>query len=216
MTGGRYGAVAEDRSDAGGWAGSQAGRGRGALHGLASRSPGRRRAWQEIRQLARPAVAVRVRPRGGPGDPRLGRGRGGDESGRKAHAHHSAGNGLWVEGSGRGDSPQRHARLRRRADRGQVVPRCNVHVEWERGPGEAFVDNRYSRRHRMLFDGGAEVAGSSSPHVVRPPLSDPTAADPEEIIVDAPSSCHLLWFLSLAAQAGLRRRPKEGGAGRGP
>jgi organic hydroperoxide reductase OsmC/OhrA len=84
------------------------------------------------------------------------------------------------------------------------VSRYNVHVEWERGPDEAFVDNRYSRRHRMLFDGGAEVAGSSSPHVVRPPLSDPTAVDPEEAFVASLSSCHMLWFLSLAAQAGFR------------
>ncbi len=84
------------------------------------------------------------------------------------------------------------------------MPRYNVHVEWERGPGEAFVDNRYSRRHRMLFDGGAEVAGSSSPHVVRPPLSDPAAVDPEETFVASLSSCHMLWFLSLAAQAGFR------------
>ncbi len=84
------------------------------------------------------------------------------------------------------------------------MSRYNVHIEWERGADEPFVDNRYSRRHRMLFDGGAEVAGSSSPHVVRAPLSDPTAVDPEEAFVASLSSCHMLWFLSLAAQAGLR------------
>jgi organic hydroperoxide reductase OsmC/OhrA len=84
------------------------------------------------------------------------------------------------------------------------VSRYSVHVEWERGPDEPFLDNRYSRRHRMVFDGGAEVAGSSSPHVVRTPMSDPTAVDPEEAFVASLSSCHMLWFLSLAAQAGLR------------
>ena len=74
-----------------------------------------------------------------------------------------------------------------------------ANVIWERG-GEAFVDNRYSRRHVIRFDGGAQVAGSSSPHVMKPPLSDPSAVDPEEMFVASLSSCHMLWFLSLAAK----------------
>ena len=74
-----------------------------------------------------------------------------------------------------------------------------ANVMWERG-GEAFVDNRYSRRHVIRFDGGAQVAGSSSPHVMKPPLSDPSAVDPEEMFVASLSSCHMLWFLSLAAK----------------
>jgi organic hydroperoxide reductase OsmC/OhrA len=76
-------------------------------------------------------------------------------------------------------------------------------VRWERGI-QAFVDNRYSRLHRWSFDGGAEVAGSSSPQTVRPPLSDPAAVDPEEAFVASIASCHMLWFLSLAAKRGFR------------
>jgi len=76
-----------------------------------------------------------------------------------------------------------------------------VVIEWQRGDA-AFTDHRYSRRHRWRFDGGAEVAGSSSPHVVRAPYSDPAAVDPEEAFVAALSSCHMLWFLDLAARAG--------------
>ncbi len=75
-------------------------------------------------------------------------------------------------------------------------------VDWQRDPGERFTDNRYSRRHRLTFDGGAEWAGSSSPQVVPPPGSDPAAVDPEEMFVASLSSCHMLWFLFLAAQAG--------------
>ncbi len=75
-------------------------------------------------------------------------------------------------------------------------------IEWQRNAGEAFTDNRYHRRHRLQFDGGAEWAGSSSPAVVPLPLSDASAVDPEEMFVAALSSCHMLWFLSLAAQAG--------------
>ena len=74
-------------------------------------------------------------------------------------------------------------------------------VRWERD-GAVFVDNRYSRRHRWQFDGGIEVPASSSPNVVRVPMSDPAAVDPEEAFVASLSSCHLLWFLSIAAEAG--------------
>lgn len=73
---------------------------------------------------------------------------------------------------------------------------------WQRAPDEAFTDNRYSRRHRLVFDGGAQWVGSASPQVVPPPFSDPSAVDPEEAFVSALSSCHMLWFLSLAAAKG--------------
>lgn len=74
-------------------------------------------------------------------------------------------------------------------------------VQWHRGE-QPFLDNRYSRRHLLSFDGGAELAGSSSPHVVPLPMSDETAVDPEELFIASLSSCHMLWFLSIAA--GLR------------
>lgn len=75
-------------------------------------------------------------------------------------------------------------------------------IAWHRGDGEAFTDNRYSRRHEWRFDGGAVVPASSSPHVVRVPLSDPAAVDPEEAFVAALASCHMLFFLSFAAAGG--------------
>jgi len=74
-------------------------------------------------------------------------------------------------------------------------------ISWERD-GAAFVDNRYSRGHRWEFDGGVSVAASSSPHVVPLPYSVEAAVDPEEAFVAAISSCHMLWFLSLAAKQG--------------
>lgn len=76
-------------------------------------------------------------------------------------------------------------------------------VTWERGDA-VFTDNRYPRRHAWRFDGGAEVPASSSPHSVRVPFSDPAAVDPEEAFVASLSSCHMLWFLSIAAQRGFR------------
>ena len=75
-------------------------------------------------------------------------------------------------------------------------------VVWSR-EGAVFTDNRYSRGHRWLFDGGVEVPASSSPHVVPLPLSVAAAVDPEEAFVASLSSCHMLWFLSIAAKRGL-------------
>ena len=74
-------------------------------------------------------------------------------------------------------------------------------VVWSRN-GALFSDNRYSRGHRWLFDGGVEVAASSSPHVVPLPLSVAAAVDPEEAFVASLSSCHMLGFLSIAAKRG--------------
>lgn len=72
-------------------------------------------------------------------------------------------------------------------------------VLWLRNEQD-FISNRYSRRHLLRFDGGVEVAGSSSPHVVPLPMSDAAAIDPEEAFVASLSSCHMLWFLSIAAK----------------
>lgn len=77
-----------------------------------------------------------------------------------------------------------------------------VDVLWQRATDEAFTDNRYSRRHLLRFDGGAEVPGSSSPSVVPLPMSDASAVDPEEAFVASLAACHMLWFLSLAAAKG--------------
>jgi organic hydroperoxide reductase OsmC/OhrA len=76
-------------------------------------------------------------------------------------------------------------------------------ILWSRGDQD-FLDNRYSRGHLWRFDGGVEVPASSSPHVVPLPGSREDAVDPEEAFVASLSSCHMLWFLSLAARDGWR------------
>jgi organic hydroperoxide reductase OsmC/OhrA len=74
-------------------------------------------------------------------------------------------------------------------------------IAWARGDA-LFTDNRYSRAHRWTFD-GVSVPASSSPSVVRVPLSREDAVDPEEAFVASLSSCHMLFFLSFAAAKGL-------------
>lgn len=74
-------------------------------------------------------------------------------------------------------------------------------ISWSRN-GAKFTDNRYSRGHEWSFDGGMKVPASASPAVVRAPFSVAEAIDPEEALVAAASSCHMLSFLYLAAKQG--------------
>jgi len=82
------------------------------------------------------------------------------------------------------------------------MPEHTALIRWTRDAAEPFHDNKYSRRHSWTFDGGIVVPASSSPAVVRVPMSATDAVDPEEAFVASLSSCHMLWFLNLAALAG--------------
>lgn len=75
-------------------------------------------------------------------------------------------------------------------------------IRWTRG-SEAFTDGRYSRGHIWAFD-GIEVPGSSAPGSVRVPLSREDAVDPEEALVAAAASCHMLFALDFARRGGFR------------
>ena len=75
-------------------------------------------------------------------------------------------------------------------------------IVWQRA-GQPFTDKRYSREHKWLFDEGVEVAASASPHIVPLPFSNAAAVDPEEALVAATASCHMLFFLHFAADAGI-------------
>ena len=73
-------------------------------------------------------------------------------------------------------------------------------ISWYRGGDEEFLDNLYSRGREWSFDGGTTVSASSSPHVVPLPYSVESNVDPEEAFVASLSSCHMLFFLSVAAK----------------
>ncbi len=74
-------------------------------------------------------------------------------------------------------------------------------IIWRRAAGEAFVDSRYSRAHEWRFDGGIVVPASSAVASVPLPYSKSENVDPEEALVAAASSCHMLVFLHLAARS---------------
>jgi len=72
-------------------------------------------------------------------------------------------------------------------------------IRWQRNPDEDYLGRQYSRIHQWAFDGGTTVSASPSPHVVPAPYSREDAVDPEEAFVASLSSCHMLFFLELAA-----------------
>ena len=76
-------------------------------------------------------------------------------------------------------------------------------IRWYASPGENFAKGQYSRAHSWSFDGLANVAASASPHIVPMPWANPDAIDPEEAFVASAASCHMLFFLDFARQAGL-------------
>jgi organic hydroperoxide reductase OsmC/OhrA len=77
----------------------------------------------------------------------------------------------------------------------------HARIIWQRD-GAKFTDNRYRRLHTWTFDEGLDVPASASPHSVPLPYAEARAVDPEEALVAAVSSCHMLWFLSIAAKRG--------------
>ncbi len=74
-------------------------------------------------------------------------------------------------------------------------------VVWNRDE-QNFSDNKYSRGHEWKFDGGLTVPASSAPSSVPLPLSVAENIDPEEALVAALSSCHMLFFLAFASKQG--------------
>lgn len=78
----------------------------------------------------------------------------------------------------------------------------NATITWKSDSPDTFTKNRYTRGHTWSFDGGIEVPASSSPHSVRVPFSVEAAVDPEEALVAAAASCHMLTFLWIAARRG--------------
>lgn len=57
----------------------------------------------------------------------------------------------------------------------------------------------YTRDHVVTSAGKTEIACSSDPAF----RGDPTKHNPEEMLVSAVSSCHMLWYLHLCADAGI-------------
>lgn len=75
-------------------------------------------------------------------------------------------------------------------------------IRWRGNDPEGFRKGRYHRGHEWAFDGGAVVRASASPDNVPPGTADEAGVDPEEALVAAISSCHMLFFVDYARRAG--------------
>jgi organic hydroperoxide reductase OsmC/OhrA len=76
----------------------------------------------------------------------------------------------------------------------------DVSVEWTGNLGTGTDSYRtYSRSHRVHAPGKPDLAGSSDPAF----RGDGQRWSPEELLVVALSQCHMLWYLHLAATAGV-------------
>ena len=74
-------------------------------------------------------------------------------------------------------------------------------IRWSRGDDD-FAANKHSRAHEWEFDGGLKVPASASPDIVPLPYSVAENVDPEEAFVASISSCHMLFYLHKARDAG--------------
>jgi len=75
-----------------------------------------------------------------------------------------------------------------------------VRMKWTGNTGAGTREYRgYERAHEYSVPGKPVIPGSSDPAF----RGDKTRYNPEELLVMSLSSCHMLWFLHLAAEAGV-------------
>ncbi len=76
-------------------------------------------------------------------------------------------------------------------------------VEWRLETAE-FSYPTYNRTHAWTFDGGITAPAGAAPENIPRGAAGAPGVDPEQAFVAALSSCHMLWFLHLACNRGLR------------
>lgn len=72
-----------------------------------------------------------------------------------------------------------------------------THLSWRRNAHEFTYEN-YSREHQIKTENGFSFSSSATPEY----KGDAKLTNPEELLVAAISSCHMLTFLAIAAKKG--------------
>ncbi|UXI67325.1 OsmC family protein [Tahibacter amnicola] len=72
-----------------------------------------------------------------------------------------------------------------------------ITLDWRRNDGP-FERGNYAREHRIRFDGGQMLRNSAAPDYG----GDAAAANPEELLLAALASCHMLTILAVLANRG--------------
>lgn len=76
----------------------------------------------------------------------------------------------------------------------------NLTVKWTGNKGTGTSSYKaFERSHTIIVNNKVELLGSSDPAF----RGDRTKHNPEELLVASLSSCHLLWYLHLCAEAGI-------------
>jgi organic hydroperoxide reductase OsmC/OhrA len=76
----------------------------------------------------------------------------------------------------------------------------STHVVWTGNTGKGTADYRsYTRNHEINVSGKPPIPGSADPKF----RGDPARYNPEELLVSAISTCHMLWYLHLCSEAGI-------------
>lgn len=77
----------------------------------------------------------------------------------------------------------------------------NTLVTWTGNKGTGTSGYRdYERSHTISIEGKSDILASSDPSF----RGDKSRHNPEELFVSSLSSCHMLWYLHLCADAGIR------------
>lgn len=75
-----------------------------------------------------------------------------------------------------------------------------IEIGWTGTTSTGTTSSRpYSRDHEIRADGLPAIAASADPAF----RGDPARWNPEQLYVAAIAQCHMLWYLGLAAQAGV-------------
>lgn len=72
-----------------------------------------------------------------------------------------------------------------------------ISLQWSRDGGP-FERGNYAKMHEIRYTGGENLRASPSPEFG----GDDAHADPEQLLLSALSSCHMLTFLAVAANRG--------------
>lgn len=78
--------------------------------------------------------------------------------------------------------------------------RYRATITWTGNPGGGTSQRGdHSRNHEIAIKGKPVILGSSDPGF----RGDPARHNPEDLLVASLSACHMLWYLSLCARAGI-------------
>ncbi|UWN50060.1 hypothetical protein ASALC70_02278 [Alcanivorax sp. ALC70] len=73
-------------------------------------------------------------------------------------------------------------------------------VAWHLAPDASFEYENFDRSHEWTFAGGEVVQASASPEF----FGSANRVNPDEAVIAATASCHMLTFLSIAAKQHLK------------